>query len=93
MAVKQLNTKTLVSDADHHMFVLCGLIATALKVPREQITPETLFAEHLGADSLDLLELVNAIEEQLGVDIDDESLELIKTVRDLATLVEAGSND
>ena len=48
----------------------------------EQVKPEAAFIEDLGADSLDIVELVMALEEEFGIDIPDEDADKIKTVGD-----------
>lgn len=50
----------------------------------ERITPETSLLDDLGIDSLDRVELALEIESEFGVDLDDDDLERIKTVDDLA---------
>lgn len=59
------------------------IIAEQLNVEEEQIRPESTFKEDLGADSLDLFELVMALEDQFGVEIPSEDLESIVTVNDV----------
>ncbi len=58
------------------------IIAKELEVDLKQLTPEAKFIEDLGADSLDIVELVMALEEEFGVDIPDEDADKIKTVGD-----------
>jgi acyl carrier protein len=67
-------------------------IADQLGVEREQVKTDASFTEDLGADSLDLVELIMALEEEFGVDIPDEDAEKIITVGDaLNYLREHGS--
>jgi acyl carrier protein len=71
---------------------LFNTIADQLGVEREQVKPDASFTEDLGADSLDLVELIMALEEEFGVDIPDEDAEKIITVGDaLNYLREHGS--
>ena len=56
------------------------IIAEVLNVDEEEITMDTTFVDDLGADSLDLFELVMAFEEEYGVEIPSEDLEQITTV-------------
>ena len=56
------------------------IVAENLNVEEENITPESSFKEDLKADSLDLFELVMALEEEYGVEIPSEDLEKITTV-------------
>ena len=61
------------------------MIADQLNCEADSITMETSFKEDLGADSLDLFELVMALEEEFGVEIPSEDLESIVTVGDVIT--------
>lgn len=63
------------------------LIREHLGVEPDKITPEARFAEDLGADSLDMVELVMAIEDDLGIEIPDHKAETISTVKDATDLV------
>jgi acyl carrier protein len=56
------------------------IISTRLGVGKEQITDQTTFQEDLGADSLDVVELVMELEEKFKIQIPDEEAEKIKTV-------------
>jgi acyl carrier protein len=58
------------------------IIAKELEVEAKQLTPEAKFIEDLGADSLDIVELVMALEEEFGLDIPDEEADKLKTVGD-----------
>ena len=58
------------------------IIAKELEVGVQQLAPEAKFIEDLGADSLDIVELVMALEEEFGLDIPDEDAEKMKTVGD-----------
>ena len=58
------------------------IIAKELEVDGKQLVPEAKFIEDLGADSLDIVELVMALEEEFGVDIPDEDADKLKTVGD-----------
>ena len=58
------------------------IIAGVLNVDVNEITMETTFKEDLGADSLDLFEVVMGIEEEFDVTIENEDLEKIETVKD-----------
>lgn len=59
-----------------------NIIAEQLGVGEDEIKPESNFVEDLGADSLDIVELVMAMEEEFEVEIPDEEAENIKTVGD-----------
>jgi len=58
------------------------IIAKELEVSVDQLKPEAKFIEDLGADSLDTVELVMALEEEFGLDIPDEDADKMKTVGD-----------
>jgi len=62
---------------------IAGIIAEVLNVDADEITPETSFADDLGADSLDLAQIVMAFEDELGIEIDPEELGSIQTVQDV----------
>ncbi len=59
------------------------LIVEQLGVDEADVTPEAKFGDDLGADSLDLFELVMALEEEYGVEIPSEDLENISTIQDV----------
>lgn len=59
-----------------------AIIMEQLGVSEEEVKPEASFVDDLGADSLDLVELVMALEEEFGQEIPDEDAEKITTVRD-----------
>jgi acyl carrier protein len=58
------------------------IIAKELSVSEEEVTPDASFIDDLNADSLDLVELIMALEEEFGVKISDEEADRIKTVKD-----------
>jgi len=64
-------------------------VAHQLGVEEETITPASSFVEDLGADSLDVVELVMALEEEFGVEIPDDQAEKIVTVGDAVKFIEA----
>ncbi|MDP4152950.1 MAG: acyl carrier protein [Bacillota bacterium] len=57
------------------------IIAEQFSADEEELTPETRF-EDLGADSLDLVELVMAIEEEFDIQVDDEDVDSMSTIGD-----------
>ena len=65
------------------------IVADSLNVDAENLTEETSFKEDLGADSLDLFEMVMAFEEEFGVEIPSEDLEQIATIGDVVKYLEA----
>ena len=62
---------------------ITDIIVERLGVNKEQVTPEASFIEDLGADSLDLVELVLGFEEEFGESIPDEDAEKLKKVGDV----------
>ena len=66
-------------------FKVCAV--EVLQVPEEKITKDARFAEDLDADSLDLVELVMALEEEFDVTVDESELEGIETVGQAFELV------
>ena len=58
------------------------IIAEKLSVDLEEIVPEASFVDDLGADSLDLVELIMSMEEEFDIDIPDEEAEKLITVKD-----------
>jgi acyl carrier protein len=58
------------------------IIAEKLSVDLEEVVPEASFVDDLGADSLDLVELIMSMEEEFDVEISDEDAEKITTVKD-----------
>ena len=65
-----------------------SIIAEQLGVKPEEVTPEAKFIDDLGADSLDTVELVMALEEEFGVEIPDEEAEKLVTVGDALRYIE-----
>jgi acyl carrier protein len=69
------------------------IIVEQLGVSEEQVVPEAKLIEDLGADSLDTVELVMALEEEFGADIPDEEAEKINTVGDAIAYIESKSQE
>ncbi len=67
------------------------IIAEKLSVGMEEIVPEASFVDDLGADSLDLVELIMSMEEEFDMDISDEDAEKILTVKDAIDYINAQS--
>ena len=66
-----------------------NIIVEQLGVSPEDVNPEAKFVDDLGADSLDLTELIMAMEEEFGIEIDDEDAQKIIKVKDAVTYIEA----
>jgi acyl carrier protein len=63
------------------------IIVEQLGVSEEEITMEASFIDDLGADSLDLVELIMAMEEEFSLEISDEDAEKIQTVQDVVNYI------
>ncbi|AMW31268.1 MULTISPECIES: acyl carrier protein [Arthrospira] len=63
------------------------IVAEQLEVDSAQVTPEANFVNDLGADSLDTVELVMALEEEFDIEIPDEEAEKITTVQDAVSFI------
>ncbi len=64
-----------------------SIIAEQLGVGLEEVTPQASFIEDLGADSLDIVELIMALEEEYDMEIPDEDAEKIQSVEDVISYV------
>ena len=64
------------------------IIVEQLGVKPDQVTPEAKFIEDLGADSLDTVELIMALEEEFGIEVPDEQAEKLTTVGDVVKYIE-----
>lgn len=62
--------------------ILRTTIAEQLGISEDEISPASSFGSDLGADSLDVLELILALEEQLELDLPDEDMKRLKTVQE-----------
>jgi len=64
------------------------IIADKLSVDLEEVVPEASFVDDLGADSLDLVELIMSMEEEFDIDIPDEEAEKLVTVQDALNYID-----
>jgi acyl carrier protein len=67
------------------------IIADKLSVDLEEIVPEASFVDDLGADSLDLVELIMSMEEEFDIEISDAEAEKLATVKDVFEYIDAHS--
>ena len=65
------------------------IIVEQLSVSAEEVVPEASFVDDLGADSLDLVELIMTVEEEFNIEIPDEEAEKIKFVKDAINYVKS----
>lgn len=65
------------------------IVVDKLGVERAEVTPDAVFVDDLGADSLDLVELIMAMEEEFGFEIADEEAEKMRTVQDVINFIKA----
>jgi acyl carrier protein len=70
-----------------------GIVVDQLGVAEEEVTTEASFVDDLGADSLDVVELVMALEEEFGVEIPDEDAEKIVTVGEAVKYIESHAGE
>ncbi|MGP1366936.1 MAG: acyl carrier protein [Schwartzia sp. (in: firmicutes)] len=64
------------------------IVVEQLGVEADEVTLESTFIDDLGADSLDIVELIMAFEEEFGIEIPDEAAEKIKTVQDVVNYID-----
>ena len=69
-----------------------NIIVEQLGVDADQVKPEAQFVNDLGADSLDTVELIMALEEEFDIEIPDEKAEKIKTVGEAIDYIEQNAN-
>jgi len=65
------------------------IIVEQLDVSEDEVNPDARFVDDLGADSLDVVELIMRIEEELDIEIPDEDAEKLQTVKDAVAYVES----
>jgi acyl carrier protein len=64
------------------------IVTEQLGVEKDEVTIESSFIDDLGADSLDIVELIMAFEEEFNIEIPDEAAEKIKTVQDVVNYID-----
>jgi len=80
-------TESLSSSSNTVQQRVNDILAEQLGVESATLTPEANLVDDLGADSLDVVELVMALEEEFGVEIPDEEVENIRTIRDVVEYI------
>jgi acyl carrier protein len=70
-----------------------GIIVEQLGVEADEVTPQASFTDDLGADSLDIVELVMAFEEEFGIEIPDEDAEKISKVSEAISYIESHASE
>ena len=83
MAQRKVNTMSETAER------VKKIVVEHLGVEADKVTEDASFIDDLGADSLDIVELVMAFEEEFGVEIPDDAAEKIATVKDAITYIEA----
>lgn len=68
-----------------------NILAEQFDVEEDSITPETDIQQDLGADSLDVVDLLMSIEDEFEIEVPDEEIENIHTVEDLVSYIEANA--
>ena len=85
-------SKCVKETLDHNEIIMLekvqNMLAEALNIPVAKITPDSKIVDDLGADSLDVVELLSRLEDEFGVVIPDEDIEGLKTVQDVADELE-----
>ncbi|MFO7803695.1 MAG: acyl carrier protein [Desulfovermiculus sp.] len=66
-----------------------NIVAEQLDVAESEVVPEANFVDDLGADSLDLTELIMAMEDEFGLEIDDEEAQNLRTVNDAIKYIQS----
>lgn len=64
------------------------IVVDQLSVEADEVNIDSTFIDDLGADSLDIVELIMAFEEEFGIEIPDEAAEKIKTVQDVVSYID-----
>ncbi len=85
---QQNNNKTFNTNDTNLFETIRAVIADQLEIDASQVTPEAKFVKDLGVDSLDIVELIMALEERFGIEIPDEQAEKIVNVGDVMRYIE-----
>ena len=79
------------ADADKTFEKVRDFVVEQLGVEADEVSIDSTFIDDLGADSLDIVELIMAFEEEFNIEIPDEAAEKIKTVQDVVTYIDQNS--
>ena len=79
------------ADADKTFEKVPDIVVEQLGVEADEVSIDSTFIDDLGADSLDIVELIMAFEEEFNIEIPDEAAEKIKTVQDVVTYIDQNS--
>ena len=80
------------ADADKTFEKVRDIVVEQLGVEADEVSIDSTFIDDLGADSLDIVELIMAFEEEFNIEIPDEAAEKIKKVQDVVTYIDQTSN-
>ncbi|MBQ9613914.1 MAG: acyl carrier protein [Lachnospiraceae bacterium] len=78
---------------DQEFIKIKEIIADVLNVDPNEITEDTTFADDLGADSLDLYQILMGIEEEFGITVDQEKAEKVTTVKEALDLIKGAAGE
>ena len=79
------------ADADKTFEKVRDIVVEQLGVEADEVSIDSTFIDDLGADSLDIVELIMAFEEEFNIEIPDEAAEKIKMVQDVVTYIDQNS--
>ena len=79
------------ADADKTFEKVRDIVVEQLGVEADEVSIDSTVIDDLGADSLDIVELIMAFEEEFNIEIPDEAAEKIKTVQDVVTYIDQNS--
>lgn len=71
---------------------ITAILAEQLDADKDAMTMDTKIADDLGADSLDLVDLLMSVEDEFGIEIPDEDVENISTIGDIVDYIDSKSN-
>lgn len=64
------------------------LISSQLGIDKSKVTPQSEIISELGADSIDVFEMIMALEDELGIEVPEDKVQSLKTVQDVVALLE-----